>query len=75
MFLDFLPIKFSHLGTVNFNEKTEWSFTDMICWQGHSQTWKGLISFFPLISSSIVKKIREKKLSGKRNKTALQKML
>lgn len=59
MFLYFLPIKFSHLGTVNFNEKAEWSFADMICWQEHNQTRKGLMSSFPLISLSIIKKIRE----------------
>lgn len=43
MFLDFLPIKFSHLGTVNFNEKAEWSFVDTISWQEHNQTRKRLI--------------------------------
>lgn len=60
MFLDFLPIKFSHLGAVNFNEKAEWSFADKICWQEHNQTRKGIIFFSPLISLSIIKKIREK---------------
>lgn len=61
MFLDFSPIKFSHLGTVNFNEKAEWSLADMICWQGRNQTRIGLIFSSPLISLSIIKKIREEK--------------
>lgn len=73
MSLDFSPIKFSHLGTVNFNEKAEWSFADMICWKEHKQTRQGLISSFPLISLSIIKKM--KNVSGRRNKTAVQKML
>lgn len=60
MFLDFSPIKFSHLETLNFNEKAPQSFTDMICWLEHSQTRKGLIFSFPLISLSIIKNIREK---------------
>lgn len=43
MSLDFSPIKFSHLGTVNFNEKAEWSFADMICWKEQTRNKQGKV--------------------------------
>lgn len=58
MFLDFMPIKFSHLGAGNFNEKAEWSFADKICWQEHNHKKRHNLS--PSFSKCHKKKKREK---------------
>lgn len=74
MFLDFLPIKFSQLGAVNFNEKAEWSFADKICWQEHNHK-KRYNLYFSCYFSKYHKKDKTKNLSGRRNKTTVQKVL
>lgn len=74
MFLDFLPIKFSQLGAVNFNEKAEWSFADKISWQDHNHK-KRYNLYFSHYFSKYHKKDKRKKLGGRRNKTTVQKGL
>lgn len=50
MFLDFMPIKFSHLGAGNFNEKAEQSFADKICWQEYNHKKRYNLFFSPYFS-------------------------
>lgn len=69
MFLDFLPIKFSQLGAVNFNEKAEWSFADKICWQEHNHK-KRYNLYFSCYFSKYYKKDKTKKWQEKQNNCA-----
>lgn len=71
MFLDFLPIKFSHLGAVNLNEKAEWSFADKIYWQEHNHKERYNPFIFPYFSKYHKKDKRKKiKWQEKQNNCA-----